>query len=135
MKTIFSIFAIALILTACGSKKTETEKGEDFGTPEESSSSTPASGGDAIAQGEALVNASDCKTCHSKDNKIVGPSHTDVAKKYDFTEANVKLLANKIITGGSGVWGDLPMTAHDIPMADAEKMARYVLSLDGEKEH
>jgi cytochrome c len=133
MKTIFSIFAIALILTACGSKKTETEK-EDFGTPDESTK-TEATGGDAIAQGEALVNASDCKTCHSKDNKIVGPSHTDVAKKYDFTEANVKMLANKIITGGSGNWGDLPMTAHDVPMADAEKMARYVLSLDGEKEH
>jgi cytochrome c len=133
MKTIFSIFAIALILTACGSKKTETDK-EDFGAPDESSK-TEAGGGDAIAQGEALVNASDCKTCHSKDNKIVGPSHTDVAKKYDFTEANVKMLANKIITGGSGNWGDLPMTAHDIPMADAEKMARYVLSLDGEKEH
>ena len=134
MKTIFSIFAIALILTACGSKKTETEK-EDFGSPDESGSTSTPSGGDAIAQGEALVKASDCKTCHHATNKIVGPSHTDVAKKYDFTEANVKLLAGKIITGGSGVWGDLPMTAHDIPQADAEKMARYVLSLDGEKEH
>lgn len=133
MKTIFSIFAIALILTACGSKKTETEK-EDFGTPDESSTA-PAGGADVIAQGEALVKASDCKTCHHATNKIVGPSHTDVAKKYEFTEANVKLLASKIITGGSGVWGDLPMTAHDIPQADAEKMARYVLSLDGEKEH
>lgn len=133
MKTIFSIFAIALILTACGSKKTETEK-EDFGTPDESSTA-PTGGADVIAQGEALVKASDCKTCHHATNKIVGPSHTDVAKKYEFTEANVKLLAGKIITGGSGVWGDLPMTAHDIPQADAEKMARYVLSLDGEKEH
>jgi len=133
MKNIISIFAIALILTACGSKKTETEK-EDFGTPDESSTA-PAGGADAIAQGETLVNASDCKTCHAKDNKIVGPSHVDVAKKYEFTEANVKLLAGKIVTGGSGVWGDLPMTAHDIPAADAEKMARYVLSLDGEKEH
>jgi cytochrome c len=133
MKTLLSIFAIALILTACGSKKTETEK-EDFGTPDESSK-TEATGPDAIAQGEALVNASDCKTCHSKDNKIIGPSHMDVAKKYDFTAANVTLLANKIIKGGAGVWGETPMTSHDIPMADAEKMARYVLSLDGEKEH
>jgi cytochrome c len=134
MKNIVSIFALALILTACGSKKTENADKEDFGTPDESSK-TEATGADAIAQGEALVNASDCKTCHSKENKIVGPSHMDVAKKYDFTKANVDLIAKKIITGGSGSWGDVPMTAHDIPMADAEKMARYVLSLDGEKEH
>lgn len=134
MKSILSIFAIALIIFACGSKKTENAEKEDYGTPDESSK-TEASGGDAIAQGEALVQASDCKTCHSKDQKIVGPSHMDVAKKYDFTEANVKMLAQKIITGGSGNWGEVPMTAHDIPAADAEKMARYVLSLDGEKEH
>jgi cytochrome c len=134
MKNIFSIFAIALILTACGSKKTETEK-EDFGGPAETTTPTDAGGADVIAQGEALVKASDCKTCHAKDNKIIGPSHMDVAKKYDFTADNVKMLANKIVTGGSGVWGEVPMTAHDIPMDQAEKMARYVLSLDGEKEH
>lgn len=134
MKNIFSIFAIALILTACGSKETKSTESEDFGTPDESSSTT-AGGADAITQGEALVKASDCKTCHAKDKKIIGPSHDDVAKKYDFTAANVKLLAGKIINGGSGVWGDVPMTAHDIPQDQAEKMARYVLSLDGEKEH
>lgn len=126
---------MALIIGACGSKSTETAAKEDFGTPEQAS--TPqASGADAIAQGEALVKASDCKTCHHPTDKIIGPSHTDVAKKYDFTEANVKLLASKIIAGGSGVWGQVPMTAHaDLSQADAEKMARYVLSLDGEKEH
>lgn len=130
MKTIFSIFAIALILTACGSKETKTAEKEDFGTPEETAA------GDPIAAGEQLVKASDCKTCHAADQKIIGPSHMDVAKKYDFTEANVKLLAAKIINGGSGVWGDIPMTAHvGLSQADAEKMARYVLSLDGEKEH
>ncbi len=128
---------MALIIGACGSKNTETAAKEDFGTPEAASSTQPAStGGDAIAQGEALVKASDCKTCHHPTDKIIGPSHTDVAKKYEFTEANVKLLASKIIAGGAGVWGQVPMTAHaDLSQADAEKMARYVLSLDGEKEH
>ncbi len=135
MKNLFSIFAIALILTACGSKNTETTEKEDFGSGAEQSA-TPSGGADAIAQGEALVKASDCKTCHHATDKIIGPSHTDVAKKYDFTEANVKLLASKIISGGAGVWGEIPMTAHaDLPQDQAEKMARYVLSLDGEKEH
>jgi cytochrome c len=135
MKKVISIIAIALIIAACGGKKAETEtEKEDFGTPDETSSAGTG-GADAIAQGEALVKASDCKVCHHQTNKIVGPSHTDVAKKYEFTEANVKYLANKIINGGSGVWGEVPMAAHDVPMDQAEKMARYVLSLDGEKEH
>jgi cytochrome c len=134
MKTIFSVFAIALILTACGSKEKTTEK-EDFGTPDNSSAASGTSS-DPIALGEALVKGSDCKTCHAKDTKLVGPAHMDVAKKYDFTEANVKMLAKKIIEGGQGVWGEIPMTAHvGLSQADAEKMARYVLSLDGEKEH
>ena len=136
MKNILSILAIAAILTACGGGEKKETKAEDFGTPETSSTPAESGGGDAIAQGEALVKASDCKTCHHATNKIIGPSHTDVAKKYEFTQANVTLLAGKIIKGGSGVWGDVPMSAHaDLSQADAEKMARYVLSLDGEKEH
>ena len=129
------VFALCVLMSSCGSKK-ETKNAEDYGTPEATDASPQVSASEIIAQGESLVKASDCKTCHHATNKIIGPAHTDVAKKYDFTEANVKLLATKIITGGSGVWGEVPMTAHpDISQADAEKMARYVLSLDGEKEH
>lgn len=129
------VLAVSVLISSCGSKKEEV-KGEDFGTPEATEATPQMSGNEIIAQGEALVKASDCKTCHHATNKIIGPAHTDVAKKYEFTEANVKLLAGKIIQGGAGVWGEVPMTAHpDITQDDAEKMARYVLSLDGEKEH
>lgn len=136
MKKIFyflSLFAFAAFVTACGGKK-ESSNAEEY-VANESKSEAPASV-DVIAQGEALVKSSDCKTCHHSINKIIGPSHTDVAKKYEFTEANVKMLADKVIKGGVGVWGEVPMNAHtDVSQADAEKMARYVLSLDGEKEH
>ncbi len=116
------MLSFSALLFACGGGK---EKG--------TVSSPPAD--DLIKKGELLVNASDCKTCHHQVNKIIGPSHLDVAKKYEFTQANVKLLAERIIKGGSGVWGDVPMTPHpDLPAADAENMARYVLSLDGEAE-
>lgn len=124
---------ILLFVYACGSKK-EAKNTEDYGTPREEAA--PITAADAITQGESLVKSSDCKTCHHIINKIIGPSHTDVAKKYEFTKANVEYLAGKIIAGGSGVWGEIPMAAHaDITQADAEKMARYVLSLDGETEH
>jgi cytochrome c len=134
MKKMIVLCSVVLVLQSCGSK-TESTNTEDYGTPEASSAAaTPAV--DVIGQGESLVKASDCKTCHHETNKIIGPSHTDVAKKYEFTKANVDYLAKKIIDGGQGVWGEVPMTAHpDIALVDAEKMARYVLSLDGEKEH
>ena len=127
------ISALTFFAFSCGPKK-EKAATEDYGTPTDQTVAPVAS--DAIAQGESLVKASDCKTCHHPTNKIIGPAHIEVAKKYEFTEANVKMLADKIIKGGSGVWGQIPMTAHpDISQADAEKMAKYVLSLDGEKEH
>jgi cytochrome c len=119
-------------MMSCGSKKeeTKTEESSDYEAAEPEKESSD----DLVAQGKVLVDGSDCKTCHHPTNKIVGPSHTDVAKKYEFTHANVNMLAEKIIAGGSGAWGDIPMTAHSgLSKADAEKMAMYVLSLDGEK--
>jgi cytochrome c len=87
-----------------------------------------------IQEGRILVDANDCKTCHHPTNNIIGPAHLEVAKKYETTEENIQLLAERIIKGGSGVWGDIPMTAHtDLSEEDARKMARYVLSLDEQK--
>jgi cytochrome c len=128
--------AVSVGLIACGGAKKEEANKEDTEANDTYETAEPdkASADDLIAQGQALVDASDCKTCHHPTNKIVGPSHTDVAKKYEFTQANVSMLAGKIINGGSGVWGDIPMSPHtDVSKADAEKMAMYVLSLDGEK--
>lgn len=140
MKKLYILILIACMaswgLTSCGNKKEEKKAEEDAGeySDYETAEAEKPSDEDLINQGKALVDQSDCKTCHHATNKLVGPPHADVAKKYEFTRANVALLAGKIIQGGSGVWGEVPMTPHaDIPQADAEKMAMYVLSLDGEK--
>jgi len=137
---VIALISMACIsMTSCGPKKEAAEESKDAYDEHEAAepeTAAPAkeSSADLIAQGHALVDASDCKTCHHPTNKIIGPSHTDVAKKYEFTKANVGMLASKIISGGSGVWGEIPMSPHpDISMADAEKMAMYVLSLDGEQ--
>jgi cytochrome c len=136
MKKIIFLFAVStcfFLMANCGSKK-ETKNSEEY-VANETPTEAPATA-DAIAQGEALVKANDCKTCHHPVNKLIGPPHTEVAKKYEFTKANVDMLAQKIIKGGSGVWGQIPMNPHpNLSQADAERMARYVLSLDGEKEH
>lgn len=136
---IFPFLLMATIAWACGSK-TEKVNTEDYGEPaaQAEKAAAPAaelSEADMIAQGEALEKSSDCTTCHHQTDKLIGPSHLSVAEKYAFTPENVKMLAEKIIKGGSGNWGQIPMTPHpNISQADAEKMAMYVLSLDGEKE-
>lgn len=142
---LFGFFAF--VQTSCGPKQENAggQEGEDYGEYETAEDERKAgsdqgqqqqqgSAADLIKQGQALVDQSDCKTCHHQTNRIIGPAHEEVAKKYEFTQANVTYLAGKIKTGGSGVWGEIPMTPHpDLSQADAEKMAMYVLSLDGEE--
>lgn len=83
-----------------------------------------------VSPGEKLINKSDCLGCHNKTNKIIGPAYVDVAKKYPATEKNINYLADKIIKGGTGVWGTMPMTAHPtLKKDDAKLMAKYILSL------
>lgn len=115
------MLALGGILSACGAKEKQYQ-----GLPE----------AELLTQGEALIKQSDCMTCHHKTNRILGPSHTEVATKYAFTEENITTLSNHIINGGAGVWGDIAMTPHaDLSKEDAGKMVYYILSLDGEKFH
>jgi cytochrome c len=81
-------------------------------------------------KGVAIIAKSDCLTCHKTDTKNIGPAYKDVAAKYENTEENVKLLASKIMKGGTGVWGQIPMTPHAaMTEADATALAKYVLLL------
>jgi len=143
MKKLLLLIAVSGVFTcalmSCGGKQEQgaAKEGEEYNEYEtrEDGGAQPAQASteDLIKQGQALVDQSDCKTCHHQTNKIIGPAHADVAKKYEFTKENVTYLAGKIKNGGSGVWGEIPMTPHDnLSLDDAEKMAMYVLSLDGE---
>ncbi|MFD2244637.1 c-type cytochrome [Pontibacter ruber] len=86
---------------------------------------------DTFAEGEKLIAQSDCLACHQVDKKLVGPSYKEVAQKYAFNDKNVNYLSEKIIKGGKGVWGEVPMTPHpDMPEQNAQAMAKYILSLN-----
>ena len=81
-------------------------------------------------KGIEKVKGSDCTSCHMVERKIVGPSYADVAAKYESTEENITMLAQKVIAGGVGVWGEVPMPAHPgLTEEDAKDMIRYVLLL------
>lgn len=78
---------------------------------------------------QALATSKNCMACHAADKKLVGPSFKDVAGKYAGQKDAVDKLATKIIKGGSGVWGPVPMPANaQVNDADAKKLAAWVLS-------
>ena len=81
-----------------------------------------------VAEGKSLIEGSDCLGCHKLDEKMIGPSYKEVAAKYENTPENVEMLADKIIKGSSGVWGDVPMPAHGFSKENAKFMAQYILS-------
>ncbi|MEI9918382.1 MAG: PQQ-dependent sugar dehydrogenase [Bacteroidota bacterium] len=84
--------------------------------------------------GLRLIKASDCKSCHMMDKKSVGPAYLDVAAKYKNDASAAEKLASKIITGGSGVWGDHAMSAHpQISPQNAATMVAYILGLANAK--
>ena len=57
----------------------------------------------------ALATSKNCMSCHAVERKVLGPSFKDVAAKYKDNKGAVDLLATKIMKGGSGVWGPVPM--------------------------
>jgi cytochrome c len=82
----------------------------------------------AIAD-EALAKSKNCMACHAADKKLVGPAYKEVAKKYAGDAKAVDMLAAKIVKGGSGVWGAIPMPANpQVTEADAKKLAAWVMS-------
>lgn len=81
-------------------------------------------------KGMNLVAQNNCLTCHQVSGSSTGPAYDDVANKYLPTEANIDMLAQKVISGGSGHWGSVPMTPHPtLSMADAQAMVKYILML------
>lgn len=78
---------------------------------------------------QALATSKNCMACHSVDKKLVGPSFKDIAKKYAGDKAAADKLAEKVIKGGSGVWGPIPMPANaQVNDAEAKKLVAWVLS-------
>lgn len=82
-------------------------------------------------KGLALIGKSDCLTCHKVNEASTGPSYQDVAARYpDAADTTIDRIAKHIIKGGSGQWGNIPMTAHPtLSEEDARQMVKYVLLL------
>lgn len=87
-----------------------------------------------VATGKRLMDLSDCKACHDVVKKSIGPAYRDVAKKYKGQRDIESRLADKIINGGGGVWGEQAMSAHpQIKKEEAKEIVKYIMSLGNEK--
>lgn len=128
VKKICIVLSACALLIACGN---QSEKKDNAAAP---GNSTTASNNNSsnpdYQKGLELVAKSDCLTCHKVADKLIGPAYQDIAAKYEATDENIEMLAGKIIKGGQGVWGQIPMTAHpQLSEQDAQQMVKYILLL------
>jgi len=88
-----------------------------------------AATGSAFANAE-LAQKKNCMACHATDKKLVGPSYKDVAAKYAGQKDAVDKLAQKVVKGGAGVWGPVPMPANaQVSEAEAKQLVQWVLTI------
>lgn len=88
----------------------------------------------AVVSAPAFANADlaqkkNCLACHAVDKKVIGPSYKEVAAKYAGQKDAVDKLAQKVIKGGSGVWGPVPMPANaQVSDAEAKTLVTWILT-------
>ena len=125
-KILISAVFGTLFLVSCS--KTETPKQESNSMLKEPTEQEATVAKTPEEEGKILIENASCLTCHKENEKLIGPSYQDVAAKY--TEADIDKLADKIIAGGNGVWGELSMFANVRMYKENEKkMVKYILTV------
>jgi len=78
---------------------------------------------------QALATSKNCMACHAVSNKLVGPSYKDVAAKYAGQKGAEDKLVQKVLKGGAGAWGPVPMPANpQVSEAEARSLVKWVLA-------
>lgn len=135
LNTICTLSLVILLLSCSKTETTPIPQPEPYSEqqvapplPVEADPEIPVSTNASKHEGLKLIEGTDCLTCHKIDSKLIGPSYQEVAAKY--TDADLDMLSQKIIDGGKGNWGEIPMTPHTgLSKENAQKMVKYILSL------
>jgi cytochrome c len=118
MRKIIAALAFGLLVFSCEKKDSSSASVSD---------SQKTAKNTRKLSGEELIAGSDCMSCHQLDERMIGPSYHEIAARY--TGKDAEMLASKIIEGGKGNWGDVPMQAHpQISKEKAKFMVQYILS-------
>jgi cytochrome c len=126
-KKLAIVLSCTLFAAACGNS------GETKSAKDSSATSAPA----AVPGEKALemIAGSDCTTCHrlqeAASGATIGPAYSKVAEKYaPAADTTIDRIVKKIIAGGSGVWGTVPMTPHpSLKEADVKEIVSYIMTL------
>jgi cytochrome c len=130
-KTILFLVIGSAAFVACNSSGSSSTPATDSAATTTAPPAAPA----ASEKGLELIGASDCTTCHrlhkAAAGASIGPAYSEVAAKYSpAADTTVSRLVKKIISGGSGIWGAVPMTPHPaLAPADVKVMVEYILAL------
>ena len=119
MKKLLFVFGVTMALASCGGGESK---------PADKPAEAPAT---AAIDEEALnlIGTKGCTACHAIDKKLIGPAYIDVSKKYEASAQWIDSLSHKVIHGGKGVWGEVPMTPNNVTTEEAKKMVTYILNL------
>jgi cytochrome c len=126
----YMIFATFYLL-GCDNKPEQNNTGRKIDSIKPIPGKDDSIPAEVVQQGEVLIAYSDCYTCHKEDQKSVGPAFKDIAKRYPANKAYIDMLAQKVILGGSGIWGSPVMTPHPkLSIENAKLMVTYILSME-----
>ncbi|MEM7372893.1 MAG: PQQ-dependent sugar dehydrogenase [Bacteroidota bacterium] len=90
----------------------------------------------AHLHGKNLLETSDCLACHAMAQESVGPSLMEISNRYLEEQKALPQLSNKVLEGGTGVWGNKIMSAHpQHTLPEATAMVAYILSLAQPPKH
>lgn len=132
MRIFILAMVVASFMISCGGKNDNKTGLETKSNEEQKETITDITQNPDYQKGLSLISRPGnlCLTCHKIDEKLTGPAYRDVANKYENTEANVKMLAEKIIKGGTGVWGEIVMPPNtSVTISEAEAIVKYILLL------
>lgn len=135
MKKVFLPLLAFGMLIACNSGSDSAATGDNATDTADVAAEEPAAtditSDPNYQKGLEIVAQSDCATCHKIKEKLIGPAYAEVAQKYQSAaDTTIDRLADKIINGGAGVWGQVPMTPHPaISKEDAVTAVKYILLL------
>lgn len=88
-----------------------------------------SNGSAQAADPQTIARSKGCLSCHAVDSKLVGPSYKDIAKKYAGNKAAEDQLVKKVVGGGGGVWGTMPMPGGMANEAEARVLVKWILGL------
>ena len=73
------------------------------------------------------IAASNCLYCHAFRGNLIGPSFQEIGSKYQQTRQGMEEIAERIINGSTGIWGDKVMPSHpELDTNEVKEMLRWI---------